>query len=316
MKIHWIKYLKVLIFAVFISSCSGAFAPTAKPQLWTSYPSQFIVGNTYVLKAHEKINGNIVGIGTNLIIEDGALVQGNVSLVGSTFDLSGRIAGDLNVIAGSSLIENSAIITGNINQVFQNTDIASKAVILGEINSYSFPSAASGKVGSKIVNLMEWLRPTSIIALQIGQILGLLVLSLIGIYLFKKPTENVVSAIAANLPASWGAGLLTIITIPFIAIILVITICLSPIGILLIISLFVSILWGLVAVSSLIGQKIIDWLKLDWSIEAATLLGAFLLGVFSSLINFIPCFGFLINLMIASIGIGGILISRFGRISG
>jgi hypothetical protein len=315
MKFQPIKLLKVLLLAVVLSACGGAFTKPAQPELWTTYPSQFVVGNTYMLKSHEKINGNIVGIGTNLIIEDGAIIQGDISLIGSTIDLSGRIAGDLNVLAGSSLIENSAIITGNINQVFQTMDIAPKAIVLGEINTYSFPSAASGKVGSKIINLLEWLRPASIIAIQIARILVLLVLSLIGVYLLKKPTGNVASAIAANIPAAWGAGLLTIITVPIVAIILIITICLSPIGILLLIALFISGFWGLVALSSIIGRKVTNWLKLDWSEEPAAIFGALLLGVFSSLISFIPCIGFLINMMVTSIGIGGVLLSRFGRIS-
>jgi hypothetical protein len=315
MKIQSIKFFQFLTLAIVLSACGGAFIKPVQPELWTTYPSQFVVGNTYVLKSHEKINGNIVGIGTNLIIEDGAFVQGDVSLIGSTIDLSGRIVGDLNVMAGSSVIENPAIITGNINQVLQTTNIASKAVVLGDINTYSFPSATSGNVGNKIVNLLEWLRPTTIIALQIARVLILLVLSLIGIYLIKKPTNNVATAIVANMPAAWGAGLLTIITVTILSLVLIVTICLSPIGILLVIALIFSGLWGLVALSSIIGKKIIDWLKLDWSEEPATIVGALMLGVVTSLISFIPCFGFLINMMITSIGIGGVLLSRFGRIS-
>ena len=314
MKPHWIKTLLVLIAAVALTACISAPAKPASPEYRTTYPSQFIFGDTYILKSHEKIDGNIVGFGTTLIIEKDALVMGDVSLVGSNLDVSGRIAGDLNVLAGTSFIKDTAIIAGNINQIFQTTNIAPKALVTGEINTYSFPSAASGKAGSKVISLLEWLHPGRVMALQAGQVFALVIVSLLGIYLFKTPTSRITSAIRANAPAAWGAGLLTIITTPIVAVILIITICLSPVGLLLLIAFFISSLWGWVALSSILGMNIINWLKLDWSIESATIIGALILGVLSSLLSFIPCIGFLLNLMITATGIGGVLLSRFGII--
>ncbi|MCJ7519229.1 MAG: polymer-forming cytoskeletal protein [Anaerolineaceae bacterium] len=314
MKPHWIKTLLVLIAAVALTACISAPAKPASPEYRTTYPSQFIFGDTYILKSHEKIDGNIVGLGTTLIIEKDAFVMGDVSLVGSNLDVSGQIAGDLNVLAGTSFIKDTAIIAGNINQIFQTTNIAPKALVTGEINTYSFPSAASGKAGSKVISLLEWLRPGRVMALQAGQVFALVIVSLLGIYLFKTPTSRITSAIRANAPAAWGAGLLTIITTPIVAVILIITICLSPVGLLLLIAFFISSLWGWAALSSILGMNIINWLKLDWSIESATIIGALILGVLSSLLSFIPCIGFLLNLMITATGIGGVLLSRFGII--
>ena len=284
----------------------------SEPEYRTTFPSQFIVGDTYVLKSHERIDGNIVGIGTTLIIEEDALVMGDISLVGSNLDDAGRIAGDLNVLAGSSFIKDTAIITGNINQFFQSTDIAPKAVITGEINTYSFPSAAGGNASAKIISMLEWLRP--------GRIIGITGCTSfsngIAVNNWNLPFKNSHNpdriGYSQSAPAAWGAGLLTIITIPIVAIILIITICLSPLGIILLIAFFISSLWGWVALSSILGTKLIDWLKLEWPIEPATILGAFILGILASLLSFIPCIGFLLNLMITATGIGGVLLGRFG----
>lgn len=314
MKPHWIKSLMVLLAAVVLTACISAPAQPAEPEFLTTFPSQFIIGDTYILKSHEKIDGNIVGIGTTLILEKDALVMGDISLVGSNLDVSGRIAGDLNMLAGSASIKETAIITGNINQFFQMTDITPKALVTGEINTYSFPSAAGGQAGTKIVSLMEWMRPGRVLALLGVCILGLVLLSTIGIYLFKTATTRVASALSSNLPAAWGAGLLTIITVPIIAIVLIITICLSPVGILLILAYLICSLWGWVALSSFFGTQLIKWLKLDWAIEPATILGALILGIFFSIFSFIPCIGFLLNMMISATGIGGVLLSRFGLI--
>ena len=314
MNLPWIKLPALLIAAVILTGCINTPAQPDESEIWTTFPSQFIVGDTYILKSHEKIDGNIVGIGTTLILEENALVMGDISLIGSNLEVDGRIAGDLNVLAGSALIKDTAIITGNINQFFQTIEIKPKALVTGEINTYSFPSAANGQTSTRVSQLIEWLRPGNVAAIQGVRIIGLILISLIGIYLLKTPTTRITSALGSNLPAAWGAGLLTIITIPIVAFILIISICLSPIGILLILAYLICILWGWVALSSYFGTNLIKWLKLDWAVEPATILGALILGITASLIAFIPCIGFLLNLMLTATGIGGVLLSRFGLI--
>jgi len=312
MKLPSIKLLMVMVLVVFITGCSTASAYPDNNEIWTTFPSQFIVGDTYILESHEKIDGNIVGIGTTLIIEENALVMGDISLIGSNLEVYGRVAGDLNVLAGSAVIEDTAIITGNINQFFQTINIKPKALVTGEINTYTLPSAASGQMGMKITQLLEWLRPGVIVIIKGIQVIGLVLFSLIGIYLIKTPTIRISSVLGSNLPAAWGAGLLTLITVPIVAVVLIISICLSPIGILLILAYLVCSLWGWVALSSFLGTNIVKWLKLDWSVEPATILGALILGIITSLLSFIPCIGFLIILMVSATGIGGVLLSRFG----
>lgn len=238
--------------------------------------------------------------------------MGDISLVGSNMEVSGRIAGDLNVLAGSTIIKETAIITGNINQFFQTTEIDPKALVAGEINTYIFPFAAGGQAGTGIRSLMDWLQPGKILAIQGGRVISLVLLALIGIYLLKPPTTRIVSALSKNPPAAWGAGLLTIITVPIVAVVLIVSICLSPVGILLVIAFILCCLWGWVAFSSILGTNLIKWLKLDWAFEPATILGALILGILSVLFSLIPCIGFLLNLMVTAAGLGGVLLSKFG----
>ena len=185
MKQPWIKLAALLIAAVILTGCINTPAQPEESEIWTTFPSQFIVGDTYILKSHEKIDGNIVGIGTTLILEENALVMGDISLIGSNLEVDGRIAGDLNVLAGSAFIKDTAIITGNINQFFQTIDIKPKALVTGEINTYTFPSAVSGQAGAWIAQLIEWLRPGNIAAFHVARVFGLVLFSLIGIYLLK-----------------------------------------------------------------------------------------------------------------------------------
>ena len=97
MKSHWIKPLIVLVFLAALSACTRAPNRSEKPKYLATYPSQFIVGDTYILKDNEKIEGNVVGIGTSLVIGEKATITGDISLIGSTLEIAGQIDGNLNI---------------------------------------------------------------------------------------------------------------------------------------------------------------------------------------------------------------------------
>lgn len=301
-----------LIIAFLMTACVGAELQAKDKGFGETFPSQFLAGDVYILENHEKIEGDIAGIGTTLIIEDGATVMGNISLIGSNLEISGRVAGDINVFAGNSFIKESAIITGSINQVFHQLNIHPDAGVFGEINSYQFPTQGNIDASEGLTSLMDWLRPSSIVLFQAAKTITFILISLLAIYLFKTQTLRGVASMQKNFIAAWGAGLITMIAVPIISLVFLITICLSPIALILYIVFLISLLWGWILIASAAGQQLSRWLRLDWKVELATVIGAIFVGLVTSLISIIPCVGFLINTMIASAGLGGILLSRFG----
>ena len=302
----------LFVLAFFLTACAGAEFQGEQSKFRETYPGQFLAGDVYILKNHEKIDGDIAGIGTTLIIEEGAIVIGNISLVGSNLEISGRVAGDINVFAGSSLIKESALITGSINQVFHQITIDPDAQVYGEINTYQIPTRENIDPGKGLSRIVDWFQPSSIILIEVLKTILFIILSILAIFLLKKQTLRGVVSLEKNLIASWGAGLITMISVPIISLVFLITICLSPFALILIIAFLICLMWGWVMIAAVVGQQLSHWLRLDWKVELATVIGAILISVFTALISIIPCIGFLINTMIASAGLGGVLISRFG----
>jgi len=304
-----------LLFTVFLlSSCIGIGFRAEGEKLSASYPSQFLVGDVYVLKEHEKIDGNIAGIGTTLVIEDGATVMGDISLVGSQAEVFGNVAGDTNVFAGTTHIHNTAIINGSINQIAHQISIEPGAHISGEINTFAFPTQLSIGDTGKLENILDWLHPTGWMAFQLIRNLILVFIAILIIFLFKLPTLRVVHSIKKNVAVSWGVGLLVILAAPIVSLFLIITICLSPIGIILILAFLIADIWGWAGISFIIGNNLTRWLKLDWPEEATVAIGAVLLGLASTLLAFLPCGGFMISTTVSAVGLGGIVISKLGTI--
>jgi hypothetical protein len=311
MKPYKVRFFLAFFSALLLSGCAAGFDSVSAP-LFETFPGQFLVGDVYILHDHQKIDGDIAGVGTTLIIEDGAMVLGDISLVGGNLEIEGRVAGDVNVLAGSAIIRDTAIITGDVNQALTAAEIEPKALVSGAINSYVFPAVNGAPSGEEVVSILSWLQPRRILLFKLFQVLGMTLVTLLMIYLFTDPTLKVVRAIRCNLPAAWGAGLLTYIAAPIISVVFIITICLSPVGLVVLITFLLSLLWGWVALASIIGEQLNRWLRLDWAVEPAAVLGAVVFGVSTALISFIPCLGFFINLVIASFGLGGVLLSRFG----
>jgi len=314
MKSRWNNLLP-LLFAVFLlSACIGSGFRAEEEKLSATYPSQFLVGDVYVLKKHEKIDGNIAGIGTTLVIEDGAAVTGNISLIGSKVEIFGYVAGDTNVFAGTTHIHNTAIIDGSINQIAHQINIEPGAHISGEINTFAFPAQLNIGETGKLENISDWLHPTGWIAFQLVRNLILVFITVLIIFLFKIPTLRVVRCIKKNVAVSWGVGLLVILAAPIVSLFLIITICLSPIGIILILAFLIADIWGWAGISFIIGNNLTRWLKLDWPEEAEVAIGAVLLGLISTLLAFLPCVGFMISTLISAVGLGGIVISKLGTV--
>jgi len=302
-----------LLLPILLGACTGAPFQDTHPGSGETFPSQFITGEVYVLKSGQTVEGDVTGVGTTLIIEENAVVRGDVSLVGSSLDISGSILGDVNVFAGTSVIRDTAKINGSINQIFHQIEIEPNAVVSGEINEFVLPAKPGADFGEGFANFLDWLRPDRILAFQIGRVILFTFIAVLVTYVLKTPTIRISSAITTNPITAWGAGIITWISAPVISFVLIITICLIPFGVLLILAFLIGMLWGWIALSFLVGEIFAVWLKLEWSEEGVAAVGALILGVLTVLISFIPCLGFFINQIIGVFGLGGVLISRFGR---
>ena len=314
MKSSWIKFISFVLTIFLLTGCIGNSTNKEGVNIRSTYPSQFLVGDVYALKEHEKIDGNIAGIGTTLIIEEGATVAGDISLVGSQMEISGRIEGDINVFAGTSHFHQTAIISGSVNQISHQVKIEPGAHIAGKINTFVFPAQSGIKNSGEFENILEWLRPTGLIVFQMIRSLILVFISVLIIFLFKIPTLRIASFLKKNIIISWGVGSLVILATPLVSLFLIITICLSPIGIILMLAFLIADIWGFTGISFVIGANLTRWLKLEWSEEAQVASGSVVLGMVSTLLAFLPFIGFIVSLIMTAVGLGSIILSKFGTI--
>ena len=275
---------------------------------------QFLIGETFHLKQGIEVNGDIVGIGTNLILESGSVVNGNVTLVGSTLDSSGIIQGDLNVFAGSSHLMQNALIEGDINQLLHKVILDNGVRVMGEINTFVFPNFPADRVASATASLSDFLRPGRVIWIQLSNTLVMGLLALLIVILFRKPSSQIAAHVITQPLAAWGAGLFTSIGIPIVVLILILSLCLIPVGFLLMLISLISYLYGWLVLGLVFGKILQRWLHATWSIEIQSFFGAIGLGLLTSALNWIPCLGWFINFSLGCVGLGAIILSHLGTL--
>jgi hypothetical protein len=139
--------------------------------------------------------------------------------------------------------------------------------------------------------------------------LALAALGILLVVVFPQPTRRVMNAAQVAPAGSFGVGCLTLIVLPILFILLAITIIGIPVALL---EVFVAVaagIFGWVAIGYLAGERILEGLKVREVVPiVAVVVGVFLL----TLINQVPCIGFIIGLLIGAIGLGAVVLTRFG----
>lgn len=307
MKSRLTKIIPLLLISTFLVACNASVIGN-QDDFGATYPSQLLSGDVYVLKRFEKIDGNIVGIDTTIVIEEGAAVLGDISLVGSNLEIGGRVSGDVNLFGGQSTIKGTGFITGSINKIANEQVIEPGAVIAGEINTFSF----EGENQAESIQIPEgtenFLKPRTWIVFQIIRSILLLFLNILIVFLFSDATIRVAGKLKKDPLVSSLAGLLTFIAAPIVSVVLIISICLSPLGLILLILLSICNLWGWTVLSYVFGLQLTQWFKLDFGNIGIVITGSLFFGIIFTLMAFIPVLSFIASGIISSVGVGSIIL--------
>jgi hypothetical protein len=247
-----------------------------------------------VVNTQEVVCSDITSFGGTVDIK--GVVYGDVVAFGSSVVVDGVIRGDVHLYGSSATLHNGSQLHGNIllyggsyhrdrGAVFDGQSINKVAHfnwLFGGVNTFSFP----------LWSILTWV--------ALGLILTLLL------------PEHVmlVSTTATNRKGrSFVVGLLTILIAPAILVVLIALILPIPLAIIVALGLITAWALGMVALGWLIGEQILQamapqrntrTMQIVVGLTALTLLGA------------LPYIGWLINIVAGLLGLGAVLLSRFG----
>ena len=307
-----ISIILILALGLTISACSinqPAFTQTSKMVM---IGNQLIIARSFSIPPGGILEGDIVAIGANIALSPGAMAKGNILLIGSSLESEGIIHGDVNLLAGSAVLREGSILNGDINQLFNHVVLEQKAQVIGVINSISFPGIPADRITGLITFISNRFNPRNWLMWGIIHISATSFLALIAGIWLKKRMVLINRQIQSQPLLSWGVGVMTLVIVPIVSILLIITIGLSPLGLFMLATLAFLCLAGWIALGISAGTVLQAWFKNKWPYELQAFLGAFILGIVATLIGWIPRLGWMLNILLSCIGLGSVILTRFG----
>jgi hypothetical protein len=307
-----------------------------------------IFGGSYTLRSGDRLNGDLVVFGGSAIVESDSRVTGNVVVIGGAADIAGHVNQDLVVIGGAAQLRSSAEVDGQLVRVGGALQKEEGATIHGGESGGvpippippvpSIPPTPSVPPFGRWVNngVNTWLNFVWHVARAIGTTILLTLLAAFAVALWPNPMQRVGRTIKGYAGMSWVVGMLTplafAVVIPAFAILsalLVIACGLGLLGFMLIavasLALAVAWLMGWIALGQIVG----DWLLRALGTRDATPAASAAVG--TAAITFVwlgldtlnglgwlcglgclGAFGWVIFVVLGPIGLGAVVLTRFG----
>jgi hypothetical protein len=302
--------LIVLIVALLV------FPRTALAQSPGGGNDQVVFGGTYTLEKGIDLNGNLVILGGIATLEESSIVNGDIILTGGSLFIQGEVTGNITGVGGSITLGDTAVVDGDINTIGAALNRSNTAVIKGSVSSsgpgnFRIPLKWSAD-NLKNLNIMNLFQPVGNVLWGIFQALAMAALALLITLFLPLPTGRVAHTISSQPVIAGALGLLTIVVAPALFIVLLVTIILIPLSLIGLLVLAVAFAFGWIAVGYETGRRLAAMFKVQWAAPVNAGVGTLVISLLSSVLGIIPCVGWVLPAVLAIIGLGGVLITRFG----
>lgn len=314
--------------SIVLLACVLLVAMAAPVWAQSDTPGKLVFGSNYVLASGQTLNGDLGVLGGNAVIEQDAAVNGDVMVAGGALTVAGQVNGDIAVFGGSVSLQDSARVTGDVVTFGGSVDRSEGATVLGSVESRGDGSdlPPAGILTPENFNIApqdlqpparsfgDWLLATLLRILRaLVMTLAMAALAALLALIWPKGLERLGDTVRFQPLPVFLVGVLSWVIGSVLVVIFALTICLLPVALALASVLLVAALLSWVIVGWMIGHRLMALLKLRQSnvvLEAG--IGTFLLMAVYSLIGVVGCFAFVFGVIVASIGTGALVLTRFG----
>jgi cytoskeletal protein CcmA (bactofilin family) len=276
-----------------------------------------VAGGSFTLKSGETIDGNLFVFGGAVTLEQDSDVKGDVVLMGGTVAIDGTVTGSVVGIGGVVSLRPNAVVAGDLTTVGATLNRDPGAQVEGQVvnglhppfqfsipGRVQIPDAPNAEVHfSPIWSGMWFLFRTFLWA----------ALAVLLVMFLPNQSERTALAAAGQPLLAGAVGLLTVVVAPLLLIAIAITIILIPVS--LVGGAVLAVAWflGRIALGLEVGRRLAVSLKQDWPLAVAAGVGTFLLTlVVDGMDALIPCVGWLAPFLVGILGLGAVLLTRFG----
>jgi hypothetical protein len=231
-------------------------------------------------------------------------------------EVSGRITGDVVSLGGLVRLRDTAVINGNVQIPAGDLDRAALAHVDGQITKGAdIISTITLPGGIRIPNINLNFNPFwygfSILSVLFGAFVWAALAALVVVLLPRQVVLTAQTFVSQPLIAG-GLGLTTVILSPIFLVLTAITLIGIPLTLAGALLLALSWAFGIIALGTELGRRLAISLKQDWALAVSAAFGSFILSFVLGFLGMLPYVGWLGWAVVGVIGLGAVLLSRFG----
>jgi hypothetical protein len=274
-----------------------------------------VFGGTYTLKSGNTLDGDLMVIGGVATLEENSKVIGNIAMLGGTVDANGDIYGDIVAVGGLVELNARAVVRGNVMVIGAHLERAESAQVEGEVNSAdTAPLVMRFPNGMKIPRVDFSFSPLVDLVWFMFRVFIWAAVALMVVMFFPNHTERVGKAVISQPLIAGSLGLLTVIVTIFVLLVLGITIILLPASLLGALLFVIAWMFGIIAVGTEVGHRASVMLKQTWPTAISAGVGTFVLVlVINGTRELVPCLGWILPAIVGLVGMGAVVLTRFGK---
>jgi hypothetical protein len=283
-----------------------------------------LVGETFTLHDGETYPGDMLAVGSSVVLELGSVVDGNVILLGGSVEVAGKVNGDIASIGGAIHLKETAEVDGGLASLGAPPTVDPGAKVTGEIRSaakFTFPANITFWQNpsdfsrwfnaSPSANLF-WANPLFELTASLFRVLLLSAIAVLVMLFLPVPTDRISRVVIRAPWLSLAIGVATLLGGFVLGVVFIITCCLIPIGFLGFVVLSAAMLIGWVGLGNELGKRLAPIFHTPLHPAAQAGIGTLVLSFLANGIWYFPCFGPLLVILVLSIGLGAVVLTRFG----
>jgi cytoskeletal protein CcmA (bactofilin family) len=284
--------------------------------------SNDILGDLRIMGGRVNINGKIEGdlviFGGRVYLNEKSQIKGQTILISGELIQNSPIENNSHIIAGSVLL--NSVLSGNAEITTQNITFGEKSKIIGSLQYFS-PQKAFQRDGSEVTgkvnfNQINTIRETGVVKTAILNLISFwiilrfittVIFAFILIQMFKVFTQGVNDIALNSFVKSFFVGILSLFAIPFITVILFISLIALPIGFLLIMFYVFIVIISSAISGIVVGNLVADMVGKKQSTEYVNFHNAVIGIVLLTVLRFVPYLGDITIILFTFVSIGAIL---------
>lgn len=308
-----IATLALLLLSVLVAPASALAAPSSS----NSFDDVVVFGEDFVLATGDTVDGTVMVFGGDVTLEPGSTVSLDVVSFGGDIIVDGTVQGSVIALGGDVSLGETAVVEQDVSTFGGELDRAAGAQVNGNafnnMHSFGFDFDRNfernfqlGPMERGFFNEPDGGHP---ILWLLFSSFAISTIALLFALFAPDHLRRTSEAILAEPVTSGGLGLLSFILLPIVLLITLITI-IGPV--IVGFAAIVAVAFGWIAVGLEVGRRLDAAFKGSWSPVVQTWLGTLVVSVAAGVIGLVPCVGWIGQVLLASLGFGGVLLTRFG----